>query len=90
MTTETETIYREFELEVEFDFYKGCRGARERGSGVQLEPDEPASCEVNSVTLIYKGKDGKEKRHLLDLPDEIIDDIVDDIAEDYGDYDGGF
>lgn len=35
--------------EVEFAYYPSCRGARERGTGVPLEPDMDASCELLEV-----------------------------------------
>jgi hypothetical protein len=34
-----------------FDYNKACRGAREKGSGVQLEPDEGPSADINQVYL---------------------------------------
>lgn len=42
-------ILGEDEIEVEFYFYPASRGLRER-SGLQLEPDEPASIEIESIT----------------------------------------
>jgi len=41
--------YQEIELAVEYGYHRACRGARDR-YGVPLEPDEPASCEIESVT----------------------------------------
>ena len=37
------------DLEIEATWRKGYSGARERGSGIQLEPDEPAGWEITSV-----------------------------------------
>lgn len=37
------------EVTVEYYYNKACRGAREKGSGIQLEPDEVESIEVHSV-----------------------------------------
>lgn len=39
------------ELEVDGDYYKASKGAREKGSGVQLEPDEPATFELSAVYI---------------------------------------
>ncbi len=48
--TRTVTI-ADNELEVSFDYYPPSRGARERGTGLQLEPDEPATFEICEVKL---------------------------------------
>lgn len=45
----------ELEVEAEYDFYPGCRGAREQ-YGVPLEPDEPPMVEVHSVRLAATGE----------------------------------
>ena len=37
------------ELRVDCDCYPASRGAREAGTGLQLEPDEPRTCEVTAV-----------------------------------------
>lgn len=36
-------------LHVEGEYDAGCRGARERSSGIQLEPDEPETIEIWKV-----------------------------------------
>lgn len=36
-------------LRIDGDYYGPSKGAREKGSGVQLEPDEPASFELTAV-----------------------------------------
>jgi hypothetical protein len=46
----------ELEVEAEYDFYPGCRGAREQ-FGVPLEPDEPPMVEVHSVRLAATGEE---------------------------------
>lgn len=40
-------------VEVSGHSWKECRGAREHGTGLQLEPDEPAGFEIDSV--MFKG-----------------------------------
>lgn len=42
------------ELEVDFDYQKPCRGARD-SYGVPLEPDDPEAVEIN--TVMFKGVD---------------------------------
>ena len=58
MSTCTVTITNkddeEIELEVDFDYNRACRGSRDR-YGVPLEPDDPESIDINTVTL-----DGKD------------------------------
>jgi hypothetical protein len=64
MTYET-TIERddeEIKLEITYSSYAGCRGARDSlggkaGAGAQLEPDEPASIEIESVIDMETGFD---------------------------------
>jgi hypothetical protein len=54
----TTTLTRDgddLEVEVEYTFSKGCRGARDSlggkaGAGPPLEPDEPDEVEIDSVT----------------------------------------
>ena len=43
--------YCDVELTVESEFYPASKGRRENGSGVQLEPDEPATFEVQDVSV---------------------------------------
>lgn len=39
------------EVTVEYDYDPPCRGARERGTGMQLEPDYDASVSVISICI---------------------------------------
>ena len=62
------------EVEVDFTFYPACRGRRDslcgkRGAGPPLEPDEPASLEINSV----RDADGYE----YELTDSEIEEVAD-------------
>lgn len=43
---ESITVYVEIPVVVELSHYRGYHGTREKGSGVQLEPDEPPSTEI--------------------------------------------
>jgi hypothetical protein len=43
--------YEDLTFDVEFDYYPASKGAREKGSGVQLEPDEPASWDICTIKL---------------------------------------
>lgn len=70
MSTFTTTIERESEMAVTvaYNYFRGCRGARDslcgvRGAGPPLEPDEPPSVEIISV----KGTDGAD--YIDDLTD---------------------
>jgi len=78
--------YRGYSLSVEYDYYPPSKGAREKGSGVQLEPDEDAVIELNSVHL-----NGIEVMGLLE--DLVLSEIEVTIGEQletgeepYGDY----
>ena len=37
------------EFEVEYEYCRACRGAREPGTGIQLEPDEESGVEVEGI-----------------------------------------
>ncbi len=63
-----------------FIYYPGCRGAREHGTGLQLEPDEPAGIE-EMVLMNLKGW------HLDWLTDKVeAADEWDDIADQCKNY----
>lgn len=48
--------YEWLTFQVGWDYYPASKGARERGSGVQLEPDEPESWEITEVMLAHPTK----------------------------------
>lgn len=73
----------EIEVTVEYDYHKASRGARERGTGLQLEPDEPASIEIYSV----KDANGKEYELSRSEYERIENAIIDDINDRAADYD---
>lgn len=73
---------------VKYSYYGGCRGQRDSlcgraGAGPALEPDEPASVEIEGAVNKVDGK-------AFDLTSEeegsIADDIMDSIAENSFDY----
>lgn len=41
--------FRGYSLAVEYDYFAPSKGKREKGSGVQLEPDEDATIELTQV-----------------------------------------
>jgi hypothetical protein len=72
-------IEREFDVEVQFEYHRANRGARDslcgvRGAGPALEPDEPAHIEIESVFSIETGKE-------VDLYDTERDRIEDECIE---------
>lgn len=75
--TTTVTTYG-VEFGVEYTFYRGCRGAREHGSGVQLEPDEGPSVEIEAICL---PGDVTEQDLSEVLQQKVIDSIEDLILE---------
>jgi hypothetical protein len=69
--------------EIEYTYYKGCRGARDflggRRCGPPLEPDEPAQVEIESIT--YKGEEMVE--HITqDALEHLAIDLLDEIQND--------
>ena len=81
MSNVTVNMLREFELDVSVDYYPASKGRREHGSGVQLEPDEPASIEICSVSIVYVGKDGNSKSQVIELPEEILQELEDEAVD---------
>lgn len=79
-------VEEDIAVTVTYTAYPASRGARERGTGLQLEPDEESSIEIESV----KDSTGKEidvsDSDLKQLESEISDTIRD--ADDYeaGEY----
>ena len=68
-----DTTYEDLDFRVTFNQYPAYRGARERGSGVQLEPDEPASIEVTNIQLLH---DGDTQIEIYDvLSEKVIEQI---------------
>ena len=64
-----DTLYLEdfaltLQLEVDATWHRGSRGARERGSGVPLEPDEPAGYEIYGI---YATWTYQNKTHRIDI-----------------------
>jgi len=43
--------YMGVDISVEYSFYQYSPGPRERGSGVQLGPDEPATVEIHEIKI---------------------------------------
>jgi len=73
---------KEIKLEIIYNVYRGCRGARDslggkRGAGPALEPDEPPSIEIESATdtetgcdiELTKTEENKIENELWDLGD---------------------
>jgi hypothetical protein len=53
MSNHTITVkYEGLAFDVNFDYYSAIKGIREPGTGLPLEPDEPASCEIYTIAMI--------------------------------------
>jgi hypothetical protein len=76
-------VEEDVDVTVTYTYYPSSRGARERGTGLQLEPDEEATIDIESV----KDSTGKE----IDLSDsdleQLQNDIFDRVADSYNDQD---
>jgi len=64
----------EGEVDVHISYWKASRGAREHGTGLQLEPDEPAGFEVDRVEY-----DGKDVTSIMDINkiEELVEEFYD-------------
>ena len=54
-TVDVDGEQSEHDAEVRYEYHDAERGSRERGSGIQLEPDYPESVEI--LKIIYKKQD---------------------------------
>lgn len=92
-------VYLILSIDVDADYEPEERGSRERGTGLQLEPDYPASSEITGITAYGNGK--KVNLYTDDLPPAIQDKVQEiadslhsgddddyDIPDDYDDYNG--
>lgn len=76
-------IYNGETLEVSGTYYPATRGAREYGTGLQLEPDEPAEIEIESIIF-----SGVEVIGLMETAMQQIDSLVwESFHERINDYD---
>jgi len=90
MITTTLTI-ENVELEIEYTYFKGCKGSRDSfmgkaGAGPQLEPDEPASIEIESIKV--KDIDIYEllSKSIIEKVEEEVTELISDKYNE-GDYD---
>ena len=67
----------ELEVTVEYTYHRPYKGSFD--NGFQLEPDEPACCEIDSV----KDKDGTEVALIGDEQSEIEQACMDKVTEEY-------
>lgn len=63
-----------YQMEVRFDYWKAYRGERERGTGLQLEPDEPAGMEVTGIKLL-------DPEDMMEIISEEVTITLDDVTE---------
>jgi hypothetical protein len=65
--------------------YRGYKGKRERGTGLQLEPDEEPYIELENVYIDIKALMNKGETDLLDFMEAHYDgdDILEKLAEVY-------
>lgn len=74
--TQQEITLVDVPCEIEYHYYRGCRGARDGKYGPPLEPDEPADVEIESVKfgdvemIEYVTEDDLQK-----MAQNILDDI---------------
>ena len=84
MSNRTITVkYEDFAFEISFDYFKATRGAREHGTGLQLEPDDPESWEVTQISMIHP-TDPKIKP--ADVTDCFSEAMLDWFDEQIGDH----
>ena len=69
---------REYEAKADYTRHRGSYGAREPGTGLQLEPDESDYIELDAV-FIMQG----DKWNEIVLPDEVYEDISIEIGASY-------
>jgi hypothetical protein len=65
--------------EIEYTYYKGCKGARDGRFGPPLEPDDPPEVEI--ISVMYEGHE-MINNVTTDYIDELATEILDDIERD--------
>jgi hypothetical protein len=86
---ETTVYFEDLAFLVNFDYYPASRGAREHGTGLQLEPDESASFEICTISMIHPDD---AKIPAVDVSDQIpatLDDWFNDQIVEYMNKDEG-
>lgn len=83
-TTHKTTVTIQFEVEVEFKAYPGCRGARDSlcgvaGAGPPLEPDDPPEVEVLKASVNGTPIELSEEQ-IEEITAELFDSVADDYA----------
>jgi hypothetical protein len=66
----------EFEIKVDYTFYPKVFGSREEGTGMPLEPDEPAQVEINKIEM-----DFGDQWDIIRLPESVMNDLEEEIIE---------
>ena len=79
MTLTIERDGEEIEVEVEYDFYRASRGARD-SYGAQLEPDEGASVEITSTVNTETGQE-------IELTDSETEKAIEQALDEHASYD---
>ena len=64
--------WKGYKIEVTFDYYPPSKGAREYGTGLQLEPDEPATVELEQVKFNGEEIDGLIEDQFEDIEAHIL------------------
>ena len=67
------------EYNIRFDYicYPAEYGAREHGTGLQLEPDIPAHVDVENVEIEH----GQNEWHPIDFPEHVIRDLEKEVKD---------
>lgn len=75
----TSKIQRQIEMvvEVEYTYHPACRGERERGTGLPLEPDEPEHIEIESVTDQFGNTIELSNDEYAELEEDILEELQD-------------
>jgi len=84
--------YRGFDVAVEGEFMPEERGSREKGSGVQLEPDLPAYFEMERAVIVVNEHVNEQllihEEDWVEMEELACAKCLETIANDYGDYEG--
>ena len=84
MSNHTHTVYFEdLAFDVNFDYYPVSKGAREHGTGLQLEPDEPESWEICTIKMFNPEDKAAKKVDVSDCFNKAMNDWFDEQIEEH-------
>lgn len=65
----------ELSVIVNFDYTQACRGSREHGTGLALEPDSPEEIEITQITDLVGNIIETSKKEMKELEKKCLEEV---------------